>query len=152
MVISGASHKFVWVRCYGVPLPFWNRDCFTKVLGELSTSASLMSIDDSTLSWEVLEYARLRVRIVNNGNVKMARRMKINNHICSIIVEEEPLGFSGGGCIVSLSCGDSSDSVSSSETYVEETTLSVRSGVKKTRLRDDEEWWSDGDDGGGEEM
>jgi len=47
---SEASHRVVWVRCYGVPLQFWNMDCFAKVIGELSKSASLVFVDASTLS------------------------------------------------------------------------------------------------------
>ena len=51
-----ASHKVVWVRCYGLPLTFWNKDCFAKVVGEVAT---LVSLDDSkfaclkivTLKW-----------------------------------------------------------------------------------------------------
>jgi len=53
---SGASHKSVWVKCYGVPLPFWNKDCFSKVVGEISKAAKLVSIDNFTLTWEVQEY------------------------------------------------------------------------------------------------
>jgi len=50
------SHKIVWVRCYGLPIPFWNKDCFAKVVGEVAT---LVSIDKFTLMWENLESARL---------------------------------------------------------------------------------------------
>jgi len=27
------GHKVVWVRCFGLPLAFWNKDCFYKVVG-----------------------------------------------------------------------------------------------------------------------
>jgi len=54
-----ADHKVAWVRCYGLPLSFWSKDCFIKVLGETN---ELVAIDASTLSWENLEYARLQVR------------------------------------------------------------------------------------------
>jgi len=80
-VNSCASHKTVRVRCYGLPLPFWNKDCFTKVIGELTTSATLVSIDDSMLSWEILEFARVQVRLLNVGSIRMARRVRINKQI-----------------------------------------------------------------------
>jgi len=146
---SGTSHRVVWVRCYGVPLHLWNTDCFTKVIGEISTMASLVSIDELTLSWEVVEYARLKVRLVNNGSAKLARKVKINNLMCSILIEEEPPGYDGGGYCANLGCGDSSDSVSCSETYVEESTLFMKSGREKVWLKEGEHCRSDGDDGGG---
>lgn len=40
------NHKVVWVRCFGLPISLWNRECFAKVVGE---SATLISIDDTTL-------------------------------------------------------------------------------------------------------
>jgi len=51
-----AGHKVVWVRCYGLPLTLWNIDFFLKVAGEVAT---LVSVDESTVLWENLEYARL---------------------------------------------------------------------------------------------
>ncbi|XP_068503600.1 uncharacterized protein [Phaseolus vulgaris] len=58
-----ASHRIVWVRCYGLPLPVWNKECFAKVMGVLSREAAVVSIDEATLTWEVLEYARVQVRV-----------------------------------------------------------------------------------------
>jgi len=99
----GASHRIVWVRCFGLPLPAWNRECFTKVIGELSRAATVVSIDEATLTWEVLEYARLKVRVQNVGSVRWARRMQINDHMCSILVEKETNGCFGWGCKENLS-------------------------------------------------
>lgn len=42
---SLASHKFVWVRCIGLPILFLNKDCFAKVVGEV---VSLVFIDKDT--------------------------------------------------------------------------------------------------------
>ena len=110
---SGASHRIVWVRCYGLPLPVWNKECFTKVVGELSREAVVVSIDKATLTWEVLEYARLKVRVQNARSVRWARRMQINGHMCSMLVEEDPNGCLRWGCKENLSWDDSFDSVSS---------------------------------------
>lgn len=96
-----------------------------------------------------MEYARLKVRLVNNGSAKMARKVKINKLMCNILIEEELSRFEGGGYRANPCCGDSSKSMSSSETYVEESALSVKSGRLKIWLKEGEECRSDGDDGGG---
>jgi len=83
-----AGHKFVWVRCCGIPIILWSKDCFSKVVGE---KASLVSIDNSTLLWENLEYARLQVRVQKNHNVRLAKGMRINGQVYSILIEEETL-------------------------------------------------------------
>jgi len=115
-----ADRKVVWVKCYGLPLTFWNKDCFSKVVGEVAT---LVAVHDSTTMWENLEYARLQVRLLKNRNANMAKSMNINDQVLSIYIEEEhPTGL-GGQCMCIRNLYDSSDSVSSSETYVEETAL-----------------------------
>ena len=148
----GASHRSVWVRCYGLPLPAWNRDCFSKIIGELSRAVTVEAIDEATLNWEVLEYARLRVRVPIAGNVRMVRRMQINTQMCNILIEEEPHGCSGQGYNGNLAWDISSDSVSSSETYVEESALSVRSGEERVWFKCDGSRRSEGENEGGEEV
>ena len=132
-VLSASNHRVVWVRCYGVPLSYWSRDCFEKVLGVMATSAVLVSIDKNTLSWEVVEYARLQVRILNLDSTKMARSVWINNICYSVLMEEENQVQYSDGCKVHGALDESSDSVSSSETYVEETELSVKNGEEVDR-------------------
>jgi len=41
------SHRVVWVRCIGLPISIWNRECFTRVVGEVAT---LVDIDEATLT------------------------------------------------------------------------------------------------------
>jgi len=144
---SGASHKSVWVKCYGVPLPFWNKDCFSKVVGEISKAAKLVSIDNSTLTWEVLEYARLKVRVQNLGSVRLARKMRINKHVCSIFIEEEAIGCEGRGYRGNPYAEDSTDSVSSLDTYVEDTDFSEVNGEEKGNQRFRDDCWPEGGDG-----
>ena len=31
---SATEHRVVWVRCYGLPLPLWTKDCFSKRVRE----------------------------------------------------------------------------------------------------------------------
>ena len=112
----------------------------------------MVSIDKSTLTWEVLEYARLLVRVQNLGSVRMMRTVQINKHVCSIFIEEEAIGCEGGGCNGNHYAYESSDSVSSSETYVEDTDCSVKSGEEKVRRRAGKDHRSEGGDGGEEDM
>ena len=123
-----AGHKVVWVRCYRLPLTFWNKDCFSKLVGEV---VSLVSIDESTTMWEKLEYAKLQVHLLKNCNAKMAKSMRINDQTMSIYIEEEHPTRFGGQCMCHRNFYDTSDSVSFLETYVEETTLSVSSDEVK---------------------
>jgi len=134
-----ANHRVVWVRCYGVPLQCWSEDCFTKVIGELYKTASLVLVDALTLSWDVVEYARMKVRLGNDGSANMTRKVMINKLLCNILMEEEFAGVDGGGHCAYQWCDGSSDSVSSSETYVEESFFSGKSGLEKARVLDGEE-------------
>ena len=144
-----AGHKIVWVRCYGIPISLWNKDCFSKVVGEM---ASLVSIDKSTLLWENLEYARLQVRLLKNHNARLAKSMWINDHFFSILVEEEIPCENRGPCKCSYECFASFDSISSSETYVEETACSINSCEEEVGRRDREVRWSKEEVNGGEVM
>ena len=101
------------------------------MVGEISKAAKLVSIDNSTLTWEVLEYARLKVRVQNLGSVKLVRKMRINKHVCSIFIEEEAIGCEGRGYNGNPYVEDSTDSVSSMDTYVEDTDFSEVNGEEK---------------------
>jgi len=119
------GHKIAWVRCYGIPVTLWNKDCFSKVVGEV---ASLVDIDENTLSWENLEYARLQVRLPRSWKLEMTKGFRINGQVYNISLVEEVFSQGRGEC----SCLEyhlaSSDSISSSETVVEETFLDENSG------------------------
>lgn len=125
---SVAEHRVVWVRCYGLPLPLWTKDCFSKLVGE---EASLVSIDETTVMWENLEYARLQVRLLKNRNARMVKSMMINEQEVTIYVEEEKLIRLEGQCMCHRNYLDTSDSISSSETYVEESDSSVFNGEEE---------------------
>jgi len=125
----------------------WNKDCFSKVVGE---KASLVSIGKSTLLWKNLEYARLQVRLLKNQNARLAKGTRINNQIFSILIEEEIPCDSRGLCKCNYDGFGSSYNVSSSETYVEETACSVNSYEEEVRKWDREVRWSRGEVIGGE--
>ena len=88
---------------------------------------SSVSIDESTTMWENLEYARLQVRLLKNCNAKMAKSMRINDQTMNIYIEEEHPTRFRGECMCHRNLYGTSNSVSSSETYVEKTALSVYS-------------------------
>ena len=141
-----ASHKVVWVRCYGLPLSLWNKECFSKVVGD---KASLVSIGKATLLWENLEYAILQVRMPKSQSVRMAVDMKINNNLYNILLEEEVICGNRGSCRCNCDDVGSSDSVSSSETYVEET-ASVNSCEEEGKVRGRIRQWPRAEEIGGE--
>jgi len=119
-----ASHKLVWVRCYGLPLSLCNKDCFPKVVGEV---ASLVAVDEATTMWENLEYARIQVRVLKSCKAEMSKAFRINGKVYNICLVEKDPRQGGGACKCSAYQYTSSDSVSSSESFVEETIFSARS-------------------------
>jgi len=122
------DHKCVWMRCYGLPISLWNMDDFARAVGD---EATLVSVDDATLSWDNLEFARVQVRTLRSSSSRWVKRMEFNDIMYNIVMEEEPPVGDGGVC----KCNnfDSSDSASSSETYVEETSLSTSSCEENIR-------------------
>jgi len=119
------GHKIVWVRCYELPLTLWNKDCFSKVVGEV---ASLVDIDASTLSWENLEFARLQVRLTKSGTAELTKGFKINGQVYNISIVEEKPCQGKGECLCPEYHLTSSDNISSLKTIVEETFFSGISG------------------------
>jgi len=103
-------------------------DGFAKVVGK---EATLVSVDEATLSWENLEFARLQVRTPLSRSFRWVKSMRFNDLTCNIVMEEE-LSTNGGG-FCKCNNFESSNSVSSSETYVEESSLSIKSGEEEFR-------------------
>ena len=118
-----AGHKLVWVRCYGLPITLWTKDCLSKVVGEM---AELTTIDEATEQWENLEYARIQVWVLKSCKVEVSKGYSINGQIFNInIVEEEP-NKEGGLCNCPVHNYASSDSISSMDTFIEETIFSKK--------------------------
>jgi len=122
------DHKSVWVRCYGLPLTLWNMDGFTKVVGK---EVTLVSVDDATLSWKNVEFARFQVRTSLSHSLRWVKSMRLNDMLCSIVMEEE--FFTDGRGVCKCNIYDSTVNESSSETYVEESSLSIKSGEDELR-------------------
>jgi len=79
------------------------------------------------LTWENLEFTRLKVRVENNRIIREARTIRINNQNIKVSLEEEFPVTAAASCKGSRCSFDSSNSVTSTETYVEESTFSVKS-------------------------
>jgi len=93
------------------------------VVGEVAT---LVSIDDGTVLWDNLKYARIQVRIRKSNNASLSKKLRINGKVFRArIIEEIP---SQGGDFCKCKCIHyaSSDSVSSRDSFVKETIFSVR--------------------------
>ena len=107
-----AGHKITWVRCYGLPISQWNKDYFSKVIGEVAT---LVNIDKAIEAWENLEYARLQVRLLKSCCARLAKGMMINDHVYNICIKEEQPNFFEGKCKCTYNHYATSDNVTSSE-------------------------------------
>ena len=80
------GEKFVWVRCRGILLTLWSSRCF-EFIGSLV--GSLVEVDDATITREVVEFARLRVKIPVGRDAKMVKQVQINGTLCTVSFEEE---------------------------------------------------------------
>ena len=80
------GNRIVWMRCMGIPISLWMRDCFRKVV---NTVGNVVEVDEATLAWEQLEYARIKVRTTISIKVEMYVDIMINNTLCQLFVLEE---------------------------------------------------------------
>jgi len=51
-----AGYKLVWVKCYGLSLPLWSKECFLKVVGEVATLVMLMKPHWHGNAWSMLGF------------------------------------------------------------------------------------------------
>ncbi|KAK7356306.1 hypothetical protein VNO80_15575 [Phaseolus coccineus] len=80
------EEKLVWMRCRGIPLRFWSRQCFEKIRGLVG---SLVEVDEATIGKEVLEYTRLHFRVLVDGEAKMIKYVCVNGIQSRVVMEEE---------------------------------------------------------------
>ncbi|KAK7357685.1 hypothetical protein VNO80_16980 [Phaseolus coccineus] len=57
-VSLAVNERYAWVRCRGIPLQLWSRQCFKCIRALVG---KMVEVDQATLAREVLEYARFRV-------------------------------------------------------------------------------------------
>jgi len=80
------GNKTVWAKCRGLPLSLWTVGCFRKVLHKVGT---LVDVDEVTLNWERVKYARLKVRTAVASKVHICEEVWINERVYQISVVEE---------------------------------------------------------------
>ena len=86
-----------------------------------------MDINKATKAWENLEYAKFQVRLLKSCCVRVAKEMMINDHVYNICIEEEQPNFFEGKCRCTYNHYAFSNSVTSSESFMEETQWSKKS-------------------------
>jgi len=69
------GNRVVWVRCRGLPLHLWTLECFQQATGIVG---SLIQVDEATIEWEKLEFARLKVKIPVPNKTEVSKRIMIN--------------------------------------------------------------------------
>jgi len=67
-------------------LALWIVGCFREILSDVGT---LMKVDEATLNWECVEYARLKVRLAMTSMVKFFKEIQINDKVYQVLVEKE---------------------------------------------------------------
>ncbi|ESW12638.1 hypothetical protein PHAVU_008G129600, partial [Phaseolus vulgaris] len=75
-----------WFRCRGIPLALWSNKSFAHIGAMIG---NLEEVDEETVSKEVLEYARLRIRLSLGEEVTQVKSVRINDRICQVSFEEE---------------------------------------------------------------
>lgn len=67
--------KLVWVRCKGILLALWSSKCFECIRVLVST---MVEVNKAMLTREVLEFARLRIRVPVGKVTRLAKTVKLN--------------------------------------------------------------------------
>jgi len=67
-------------------LALWTAGCFREILSDVGT---LVEVDEATLNWECVKYARLKVRLVVASMVKFFKEIQINDKVYQVLVEKE---------------------------------------------------------------
>jgi len=86
------SYKRVWVRRYGLPFQLWSKECLSKVVGEVAT---VVGIDEATLSWDFLEYALCQVRLLKSCKANFSKEFRINGRLYNITAVKEAVKTGG---------------------------------------------------------
>ncbi|KAF1865921.1 hypothetical protein Lal_00033383 [Lupinus albus] len=81
-----ASERFIWVRCYGVPLHAWEENFFKLLASSLGT---FLGLDHWTRSHHHLEYGRFLVAIPFLASVDKSCLVRIDNIDYEVKLVEE---------------------------------------------------------------
>jgi len=102
--------KVAWVRVRGIPLMFWNRQCFELIRALVE---KLIEVDEATEARETLEFVRLRIKIPAGGSANVVKSININDYRCQITFEEDMYyPYSQLGCNKCMEWGQLSEGIS----------------------------------------
>jgi len=105
--------------------------------------ATVEEVDEASMSWNRLEYARFQVRMLKSRKAELSKGLWINGTLFNITLVEELNRFDGDNCrckcVHNYEC--SSDNVSSFESFVEDSVLSENLNNEGGENRDDSRWW-----------
>lgn len=140
-------YKQVWVRCYGLPFQLWSKECLSKVVGEVAT---VVGVDEATLSWDFLEYARCQVRLLKSCKANISKEYRTNWRIYNIIIVEEAVNNGGAElcCKCAFNHEGSSDSVSSLDSFVTDSLVSEKLSNEEDGNEVGNGWWPEKVTGG----
>ena len=110
----------------------------SSLLGPLSCHIQVF-IDEATEMWDNLEFTRLQLRVLNSGFLSLSKNMWINGQPYTVCIVEEADCVGGGSYRCKCYSDDYMESVSSSDSVVEESIFSLKSS-------------KDGDDDAGREL
>ena len=144
---EAVSYKRVWVRCYGVSFHLWSKECLSKVVGEVAT---VVEVDEATLSWECLEYARCYVRLLRSCKAELSKVYQINGSLYNITIVEEVANTGGVDlwCKCNVNYEGSSGSVSSFDSFVADSLLSAKLSNEEDGKEGGNDWWPEKDSRG----
>jgi len=80
------ADKLLWVYCREIPSNFWSNQCF-ELVGSLV--GTFIEVYEATTSWEVLEFSRLRIRMLLRALTNLIKVVSINDVLCKMFFEEE---------------------------------------------------------------
>lgn len=78
--------RLLWVKCEGLPLQFWNTKSFASLVNPVG---ELVAIDDETLSFSRLSFARLRIRTTTLDPVVLKTKILVDGNLMFIRLVEE---------------------------------------------------------------
>ncbi|GKV14958.1 hypothetical protein SLEP1_g25756 [Rubroshorea leprosula] len=81
-----ATERFVWVKCYGVPLHVWNPEYFTIIA---TLWGKFISLDESTRLKKRFDVARILISTSETNLISKALWFKINGQFFCIKCKEE---------------------------------------------------------------
>ena len=110
-----------------------------------------MEVDEATLSWNRLEYARFQVRALKSRKAKLAKGFQIKVSMYNVTIVEEVNYYDGedNKCKCAYNHEGSSDSIWSFESFVEDSLFSAKLSNEERGEEGGSYWWPEKSKGEG---